>query len=206
MGQSVHVEDNQVPTCPKVYRLSPQNGDSLDSGVNQHLVATVPLADRPAVAMSIHGLGRPGATPLLEAVTSLWGSCPHHRGGIWRLPQRQALLPTVILQSLQPAARPVLAQPGVGSVVVLPLSAIFSSVPLICPDDFSGGNVQSDVFTGWGRTAVALWRHRCWRNVIHLCFVCIGFLQGPVFSVTIQGVFKSKEFGLAQEYVSPAGA
>ena len=71
MGQSVHVEDNQVPTFPKVYRLSPQNGDSLDSGVNQHLVATVPLADRPAVAMSIHRLGGPGATPLLEAVTSL---------------------------------------------------------------------------------------------------------------------------------------
>lgn len=106
--------------------------------------------------MSIHGLGRPGAAPLLEAVTSLRGSCPHHRSGIWRLPQRRALLPTVILQSLQPAARPVLAQPGVGSVVVLPLSAIFSSVPLICPDDFSGGNVQSDVFTGWGRTAAAL--------------------------------------------------
>lgn len=43
MGQSVHVEENQVPISSKVYRLSPQNGDSLDGGVNQHLMATVPL-------------------------------------------------------------------------------------------------------------------------------------------------------------------
>lgn len=46
VGQSEHVEKNQVPICPKVYRLSRQNGDSLDRGVTRwpaHLATTVPL-------------------------------------------------------------------------------------------------------------------------------------------------------------------
>lgn len=62
MGQSERVEKNQVPSCPEVYRLSPQNGDSLDRGVTHWpaLGDHSPLADRPAVAMSVHGLGRSG--------------------------------------------------------------------------------------------------------------------------------------------------
>lgn len=52
-----------------------------------------------------------------------------------------------------------------------PPSAIFSSTLLICPDNFVGGTVQQDMFTGRGRTALALLRRRCWRNVVCLCFV-----------------------------------
>lgn len=108
------------------------------------------------------------------------------------------MLSRIILHGLHPAVRLVLAQPGVSSVVVLLPSAIFSNPPLICPDDFAGGNVQWDVFTGQGITAAALWRCRCWRNAVCLCFICTGLRQGAVLSVTIQGVFKSKVFGLVQ--------
>lgn len=139
---------------------------------------------------------------LSVTLTSLQGACPCHQSGLWALvPPSWAVLSRIILHGLHPAVRLVLAQPGVSSVVVLLPSAIFSNPPLICPDDFAGGNVQWDVFTGQGITAAALWRCRCWRNAICLCFICTALLQGAVLSVTIQGVFKSKVFGLVQIYL-----
>lgn len=178
--QSECVVDKQVPICskskPEIYRITSQSGDAQ---INQTMVwKSAQWPQSPSSwASSSQDCVLAGKAGSSSVWSHLWLCWPPSKGsalvtgGFSACPGTELCCPGLFSRAFVLLRGLCLHSQEPFQLWFYPPSAIFSSRPLICRDDFVGGTVQQDMFTGRGRTALALLRHRCRRNVVCLCFV-----------------------------------